>query len=449
MPHAAHVLVAAADDADRGRLAVMLADNGYRVSAAASGSTTVSMVRELNPDVVVLGSSINDTELSDLTQNVKAADDSEAVRVVVVAPQLSDTVRGRCVTAGADDVVEGPFNRNVVLARMKPLCRLSTMRAELRRRAETAKSLGIDVTADPLFAANSNGHCKVMVVARPGGMTERAVRSALDTGFNLTVESDPYRAGSVVESERYDAMVVAADGRREAAEPMLYLSSHLRNNPSLFNLPVMMLHGQDLFEDGGDPYRYGASMALGLPLEKAALASGLNVLVRRQRQRWALREAFRGLFHAVCPGKTEEVFPESFVLPHLKTLVADADRDGRHLSIGIFSLNNLADVKRKYFAEAGEMLMAKMANWITGLVRCEDMVGRLGSDELCVILPDTAQEECTAMVHRIGAILSASEFNLTEEVMHPVRVWVDGGCASLAPGDTPETLLQRARATLF
>ena len=98
---------------------------------------------------------------------------------------------------------------------------------------------------------------------------------------------------------------------------------------------------------------------------------------------------------------------------------------------------------------AGDMLMGKMANWITGLVRVEDMVARMGNDELCVVLPDTPQEECTKMVHRIGAILSTSEFNLTEEVMQPVRLWVDGGCASLAPGDTAESLMQRARATLF
>jgi len=76
-------------------------------------------------------------------------------------------------------------------------------------------------------------------------------------------------------------------------------------------------------------------------------------------------------------------------------------------------------------------------------------VARVGADELCVVLPDTAREEAVAMVQRIGAILSASEFHLTEEVMQPVRVWVDGGSASLTPGDTPETMLQRARSTLF
>lgn len=446
MPHAAHVLVASADDVDRGRLAVMLADSGYRVSAAASGATALSLLGELNPDVVMLGASLPDADFAALTHDVKAAAPA-ALRVVVVAPTLTDAARQTCIAAGADDIVEGAINPSVLLARLRPLCRLWTMRSELQRRVETARRIGI-LAAEPALAAEE-GKCRVMVVARPGGMTERAVRSALNGGYALTVEGDPYRAGSAVENERYDAMVVAADGRRESAEPMLYLSSHLRNNPSLFNLPVMMLHSEGTFDDGGDPYRYGASMALGLPLEKAALATGIDVLVRRQRHRWALRQAFDTVFQAVVPGGKDNVFPESFLTPHLDTLVHDAQRDGRHLSIAIFSLNNLSDVKRKFFSEAGDMLMGKMANWITGLIRVEDMVARMGNDELCVVLPDTPQEECTKMVHRIGAILSTSEFNLTEEVMQPVRLWVDGGCASLAPGDTAESLLQRARATLF
>jgi two-component system cell cycle response regulator len=449
MPHSAHVLVAAADDADRGRLAVMLADSGYRVSAAGTGKKALALVHELKPDVVVLGPSLADTALNTMTEDVKAIDDpAAAARVVVVAPNISDMLRGQCVVAGADDVVEGPINPAVVLARMKPLCRLSTMQAELRRRAATAKALGVDVVADPV-AIGTPGACRVIVVAKPGSMTERAVRSALNGGFTLTMESDPYRAGAAVENERYDAMVLTADGRREAAEPMLYLASHLRNNPSLFNLPVMMLHAQGMFEDGGDPYRYGASMALGLPLEKAALASGIQVLVRRQRARWAMRDAFRAIFHAVAPGKKDEIYPEGFFNPHLRLLVDEAHRDGRHLSIALFSLHNLDDIRRQHFAEAGEMLVAKAATWVTGLVRVEDMVARVGADELCVVLPDTAREEAVAMVQRIGAILSASEFHLTEEVMQPVRVWVDGGSASLTPGDTPETMLQRARSTLF
>ena len=53
------------------------------------------------------------------------------------------------------------------------------------------------------------------------------------------------------------------------------------------------------------------------------------------------------------------------------------------------------------------------------------------------------------MAQRIGAILSSSEFHLSEEVMHPIKVWVDGGCAALEAGDTAQTLVQRARSTLF
>lgn len=452
MPHSAHVLVAAADDVDRGRLAVLLADSGYRVSAAASGQKALGLVRELKPDVVMLGSSLQDVELGRMTEELRTADTDAGPdagpRVVVVAPAIADTLRGRCIVAGADDVIEGPIDPTVILARMKPLCRMATMQAELRRRAATTRALGAAIADGPAIMPGSDPS-RVMVVADPGGTTERAVRAALSTGFSLFTEADPYRAGAAVVAERFDAMVLAADGARDAAEPVLYLASNLRNNPGLFNLPVMMLHAQDMFADRGEPYRFGASMAMTLPIERQALASGLQVLVRRQRARWAMRDAFRGLFRALYPDAGDAVYPEAFLHAHLDRMLKDAHGEGRHLSVALFSLHNLAEIKRKYFAEAGDLLVGKVATWVHGLVRAEDLVARLGDGALCVVLPDTAQEECIQAVHRIVAILSASDFHLTEEVMRPVRVWVDGGCASVVPGDTPQALLDRARASLF
>lgn len=446
MPHAAHILLAAANDAERGRLAVMLADHGYRVSAAASSSTAVALADELHPDVVLLGASLSEADVAQATEALK----TRATRVpgvVVIAPQVSEPSRCRSVLAGADDVIEGPLSDTVLLARVRPLCRLATMQAELDRRLHTAKSLGVAVGAAG-DGAETHAPCRVMLVARPGSAPERQIRDALNGGFNVTIEDDPYRAGAAVADQRFDAMVLTAD-RPQQAEPVLYLASHLRNNPALFNLPVMMLHGDGVFPNEGDAYRHGASIALGLPFEKSALAAGIRVLVRRQRQRWTIRGAYRAIHDAVRPGSEIELYPTEFLRLHLASAVAEAQRDGRHLAVAVFSLRNLGDIQRKFFSDAGEMLLGKVASWIAGLVRTEDLVARIDDDEIAVVLPDTTIEECRAVTQRIAGILSASEFNLTEEVMQPIRVWVDAGCAVLRHGDTSDSLIARARETLF
>ena len=447
MPHAAHILLAAANDAERGRLAVMLADNGYRVSAAASSATATALADELHPDVVMLGASLSETDIAQATQALKSSKRGGAMGVVVIAPQLTESARCRSVLAGADDVIEGSLSDTVLLARVRPLCRIATMQAELSRRIATANSMGLPVAAGS-SGAESDAPCRVMLVARPGSQPEREVRAALNGGFNVTVEDDPYRAGATVADERFDAMVLSAD-RAQSAEPVLYLASHLRNNPALFNLPVMMLHGDGVFADEGDAYRYGASIALGMPFEKSALAAGIRVLVRRQRQRWTIRGAYRAIHDAIRPGSEIELYPADFLKLHLDAAAREAQHDGRHLSVALFSLRNLGDIKRKFFSDAGDMLMNQVASWIAGLVRTEDLVARLDDDEMCVVLPDTTIEECRAVTQRIVAILSASDFNLTEEVMQPIRIWVDGSCAALNAADTPATLLARARQSQF
>ena len=82
---------------------------------------------------------------------------------------------------------------------------------------------------------------------------------------------------------------------------------------------------------------------------------------------------------------------------------------------------------------------------IAGLVRAEDLTGRLGGSDFCTLCPDTGVDDAGIARHRVNAVLQLSDFALTEEIMEPIRVWIESGIATLEDGDSLEDLLARAR----
>ena len=63
---------------------------------------------------------------------------------------------------------------------------------------------------------------------------------------------------------------------------------------------------------------------------------------------------------------------------------------------------------------------------------------------LCVIMPETPKWEGQAALNRIGGVIANTEFALLD-VAEPVSVGFRNGSAEIRDGDTPESLIHRAR----
>ena len=97
--------------------------------------------------------------------------------------------------------------------------------------------------------------------------------------------------------------------------------------------------------------------------------------------------------------------------------------------------------------EAGAHLTRQLAQWITTLVRAEDLTAHYAEHDFCVSLPDTSLQEADIVMNRIAGILSHTDFAVPE-VYQPVTVAVEIGMAGLEPEDTVESLIARARESL-
>ncbi len=131
-----------------------LEKEGYLVSGAASGEKGLSMVKDHNPNLILLDLMLPDLDGLEICRVLKRNEKTESIPIIMVTAkgEEADVVAG--LELGADDFVAKPFSPRVLLARIKAVLRRSSAKPP----GEKEKiDLG-DIVIDPgRFEALANG----------------------------------------------------------------------------------------------------------------------------------------------------------------------------------------------------------------------------------------------------------------------------------------------------
>ncbi len=424
----------------RGRLAA----RNWAVIDCGLGADAMRAARDEHPDLAIAFSPNGADGGVALAESLKQVPETAHIPVVVMCGSTDAHVHRACLAAGVDDLLAVPVEEGILLPRLAPLIRLSTMHGELRNRIATARGFQVDVPERP-NGASAATRPSVLIV---GDVAETRDRIAGDLGGEMDIElsEEPYAAGDVLNSREFDALVLVP-GR--APEGFVYLCAHVRNNPRLFNLPVLMVVDEELGTELAALYGRGASNVLSYPPPREELRATLLTLVRRQRTRRALRDILAATRDAPTMSPSTGLYNRAFAAAHLNRLLVAAKQRQKPLSIVLFNVENRAWADARLGGGAGKHLMHQVASWISGLIRAEDLAVHWDEDEILVILPDANSEEAAIVCHRISGVLQNTDFGLEQDGEKvAIKVWLESGWAEIEPGDSVGTFIERARANL-
>ena len=432
----ATVLVAGGDDGALQPRKAALESAGFVVETAATGFDFVAKAKSLLPSVALLEDTLPDMPAEQLARAELADPLTD-----LPAMMLLENSNG-AVGTGFDDVLEPGVDHAVLVARIQPLLRLATMRAELgRRRATAARVSGSPDSAD---SAVENREQNVLLVATDA-VIHAELSAAIDRRIAVVREPDPFRAGQRLETEQFDAVVVIL-GSDEFRERQLHLCYQIRSNPRIFDLPVLMITAPDSFATASEPYRAGATVAICASFKAVSAAVVIERLIRRQRQRWELRSGLMATLAKDTADSIGCIYSAEFARAHVEGSIGAGEPTTRQRAIAVFNVTNLPLIRQQFGDEAAVQLLQQIAGFVVGLVRAEDVCARLGDHRLCVVMPETNAREAEIVVERVTAVLTHAEFHLTKEICAPIGVWIQGGHASLKPGDTVDGFIGRAIA---
>ena len=133
------------------------------------------------------------------------------------------------------------------------------------------------------------------------------------------------------------------------------------------------------------------------------------------------------------------------VMQELELLVATARRHRRPLSALMIDVDRFKEINDTYGHRAGDEVLNKIAHRIMGRLRTGDIAGRLGGDEILILLPETDAEGAAALADSVRAAVAARPVMTPEG---PIDVTVSVGAGSW-DGESADLLRDRADQALY
>ena len=130
------VLIVDDEPSARDTLEALLADRGYQLVFAASGSEALEKARAVTPDVILLDVMMPGMDGFEVCQKLRTDPRLAEVPIVMVTALDDHASRLHGMMVGADDFLSKPFNSTELKARIRTITRLNRYRLLLAERAK-------------------------------------------------------------------------------------------------------------------------------------------------------------------------------------------------------------------------------------------------------------------------------------------------------------------------
>ncbi len=442
----ARILIVGNGAKDTKALAATLSAAGYDSRSVQKAKQALVAARKDRPDVVVInsngGAGLDHAAAVEFLTALKGDPETASIPVVLIGTPAGAEDEAKGFAAGASTYLSRPYHDVQLLARLGALVRIATMKAELERRAETTRRYGLD-DLSPVPQRRDAGDVNVLVLAGDAGSVQ-AIETILGRDAVLTYAWSTATALDYLVRRRFDAMVISI----ERDDPDIWeLCADIRHNARLYNLPIVVIAARETLPDAEKVFKAGVSDLLYRPLQGQELSARIDAFVQEERYRAAMHRVYREARHFLTSDALTGLYSYGFAMDHLGRAIEHAASREKSLTVGLFDIRNMATINAEYGYAAGDKIIRQIGNLIANLVRGEDLPARLGGDEFCVILPDTDRQAASVVIDRIANVIQVTEF-LLRNSDDPIHVRVRSGAAGYEDGDTPKSLITRARAAM-
>ncbi|MBD9593942.1 MULTISPECIES: PleD family two-component system response regulator [Ensifer] len=414
----------------------------FDVLTASDGYAALALCEKTPIDLVLLDIMMPGLDGFEVCERLKANPKTAHIPVVMVTAldQPSDRVRG--LKAGADDFLTKPVNDLQLMSRVKSLVRLKNVSDELRLRAQTAQTIGLE---DVGRADRPDEPGNVLLVDGRGSSQERLPR-ALKPIAEVSVISDPQAALFEAAENNFDLVIVNANF--DDYDP-LRLCSQLRSLERTRFIPILLIAEQGSDELVVRALDLGVTDYLMRPVDPNELIARSMTQIRRKHCNDRLRSSVQQTIELAVTDGLTGLHNRRYFDTHLKLLMDRAAARGRPLSICMTDIDRFKQVNDTYGHDVGDEVLREFANRIRTTVRGADLACRFGGEEFIVVMPDTSAEMAAGVAERLRTIIESLPFAIPQ-ADGPLKVTASMGIATLRPGsDTAEALLKRADTALY
>jgi two-component system cell cycle response regulator len=415
----------------------------FDVLTAGNGQDAIDICERERVDVVLLDVMMPGMDGFEACRRLKVNPKTHHIPIVLVTAldQVSDKVRG--LQGGADDFLTKPVDEIALITRVKNLARLKMLTDEMLMRALTGQQMGMSEDA-ALLRALSEEKGRILVVDDNARSAARMC-DWLQLVHKPVLVSNPQAAMNELAENEFDLMIVSltltgADGLR--------LCSQVRSADRTRHLPLIVA------VEPGSEARLLRALDMGIndyimrPVDPNELLARVRTQVKRKRYSDHLRNRLEESIEASIVDPLTGLHNRRYMETHLTTLVDEARRSGRALSVLLADIDHFKQVNDTYGHDVGDAVLKEFSTRFRRNTRGIDLACRYGGEEFLVIMPDTAMARAYQVGERLRVAIAADAFPI--KPAGGIHLTASVGLATLErPDDTPETVFRRADSALF
>ena len=401
----ARVLVIDDTPANVKLLETKLSAEYFDVKTALNGSLGLAMVQADECDIVLLDVMMPQMDGLEVCRRIKGDPLTAHIPVVMVTAldQPADRVAG--LEAGADDFLTKPIDEMALIARVRSLMRLKSVRDELRARALLSKDMGM---GDPLAlaAAESGLNGRILIIEDRAGVSERMFKS-LSAFHRVEVEVAAENAVFHAAEHQYDLAIVSLN---LTGHDGLRICAQLRSLERTRDMSLLMIAERD---DKARLLRgldIGANDFLVRPVDRNELLARVRTQVRNQRYAATLRNFMQQSMELALIDPLTGLHNRRFLDANVDALVKNAVTRSRPLSLLMMDVDRFKAINDTYGHDCGDEVLRELAKRARDCLRNRDLLVRFGGEELVAILPDTGHAGAQAVAERIREAVHGAVF---------------------------------------
>lgn len=181
------------------------------------------------------------------------------------------------------------------------------------------------------------------------------------------------------------------------------------------------------------------------PCDKTELNVRLRALTKTYETKRSLVKS------AICDELTG-LYNRKYLHHRLEAEISRSKRYGTSLSCLLIDIDYFKIVNDMYGYDWGDILLKKIAQMLSALIRKEDVLTRYGDEEFIVVLPETNEQQAMIFAERFRKDIERMEFvPANEEERHPVTI--SGGISSFPcmeeVDENANTLIRYAEHALY
>ncbi|WSG75756.1 PleD family two-component system response regulator [Rhizobium beringeri] len=416
----------------------------FDVMTAADGYTALAICERNQVDLILLDIMMPGIDGFEVCERLKASQKTAHIPVVMVTALDQPTDRVRGLKAGADDFLTKPVNDLQLISRVKSLLRLKTLSDELRIRADTAHTMGID-DLTRAGEGRADETAQVLLVDGRANSQERIIK-ALKPVADVLALSDPQAALFEAAESAFDLVIVNANF--DDYDP-LRLCSQLRSLERTRFLPILIITEQGADDMVVRALDLGVNDYIIRPVDPNELVARSLTQIRRKRYNDRLRASVKQTIELAVTDPLTGLYNRRYLDNHLNVLFNRSMARGRPLSVLITDIDRFKHVNDTFGHDGGDEVLREFANRVRSTIRGADLACRYGGEEFVVVMPDTSPEIAAAVAERLRAAIENAPFML-KHAGEALNVTASFGIASrIAQVLTPDQLMKQADLALY